>query len=1314
MRRLLSVILTPFIFFVFFSLTPMALAEPTPEAPSGSGTGGDPYRIANIANLYWLTQNSGEWDKYYIQTADIDASDTATWNGNAGFSPIGNGATPFSGSYDGQGSVITGLTIDRSGTDNVGLFGYVNNGAVKNLGVTGANITGRNYVGAVAGYLDGSSTMSCCFSSGSVTGNWYLGGLIGANAATLRNSGSVASVNGSFLVGGAAGTNGGTMTNCYAAGLVTAGSNGGGLTGAGAATNSFWDTETSGQAASGGGTGKTTAEMTDIATFTDTSTVGLTTAWDFVGTPNDDAGTDDWWNMNLIAAKTDNSGYPVPSWWAVTDEPSGSGASGDPYLIATLNNLYWLSEGGGTSVWNTGSYFQQTADIPAKSTAYIHSGRGFSPIGSDAARFSGSYDGQNHEIDQLFINRTSDYFVGLFGYVEDVTFEDLGIAEGNVTGLSSTGMLVGYGDVTDAATITHCYASGQVVGVDIENGAKTGGLIGEYHVLDGETLTLSRDHFSGTVSGSGNVGTGGLAGYLGDASNHGGTANIDQCYSTADVTQTWGVGYVGGLIGRLDCNATVQKCYSTGEITFNSNFYSSTRVGGLIGDCFTNGSTIKNCYSRCNLNNSSNEGYAGGLLGSGSPVTFQNSYSAGKVPVCDEYGGFVGFSNSLLGSTGTPCFWDTQTSGQNVGVGYPSPDPDWLTGENTADMKTQSTFTNWDFTTIWAIDPAKNDGYPYLRETATKVHLSGPANVAPGAVSGAFTLESQSDTDVATDVEGDTVFDLSSNSSGTATFYSDAAGTIEITQLTIAAGTSQSTFYYQDTQSGAPTVTAAYDSGPVDLGSDTHQITVLATYTVTYDANGATSGTAPDDQTKVYDVSLTLQTNTGGLAKTGYGFNGWNTADDGSGDHYDAGGAYTANAAVTLFAEWTGDGYTVTFDKQGGTGGSDSVSATYGSPMPAATAPTRAGYTFGGYYTGTGGSGTQYYTAAMASARNWDLAANTTLYAQWTGDGYTVTFDKQGGTGGSDNVSATYGSAMPAATAPTRAGYTFGGYYTGTGGSGTQYYTAAMASARNWDLAANTTLYAQWTGDGYTVTFDKQGGTGGSDNVSATYGSAMPAATAPTREGYTFGGYYTGTGGSGTQYYTAAMESARNWDLAAEITLFAQWTGDGYTVTFDKQGGTGGSDNVSATYGSPMPAATAPTREGYTFGGYYTGTGGSGTQYYTAAMASAQNWDLAEETTLYAEWTVDEYFVTFDANGGTDPEPDGKWVTYGEPYGALAATTREGYFFTGWFTAATGGTRVTSDTIVSTAEDHTLYAQWSTEPYPAAPVSAIMLLLLQD
>ncbi len=170
-------------------------------------------------------------------------------------------------------------------------------------------------------------------------------------------------------------------------------------------------------------------------------------------------------------------------------------------------------------------------------------------------------------------------------------------------------------------------------------------------------------------------------------------------------------------------------------------------------------------------------------------------------------------------------------------------------------------------------------------------------------------------------------------------------------------------------------------SGTVASFSD---FTGVGSYGVTYNANSATSGTAPAAQAKIKGLDLTLQTNSGSLARTGYTFSGWNTSATGLGTHYDAGGTYSANAAVTLYAEWTADTYTVTLDDQGGAGGSGSVTATYDSAMPSATAPTRDGFTFVGYYTETGGSGTQYYTAAMASARNWDRTSDTTLYAHWT------------------------------------------------------------------------------------------------------------------------------------------------------------------------------------------------------------------------------------------------------------------------------------------------------------------------------------------
>jgi uncharacterized repeat protein (TIGR02543 family) len=93
-----------------------------------------------------------------------------------------------------------------------------------------------------------------------------------------------------------------------------------------------------------------------------------------------------------------------------------------------------------------------------------------------------------------------------------------------------------------------------------------------------------------------------------------------------------------------------------------------------------------------------------------------------------------------------------------------------------------------------------------------------------------------------------------------------------------------------------------------------------ASYTVTYDANGATGGTAPADQTKTQDVALTLATNSGNLARTGFTFAGWNTAANGSGTNYAVGSSYTANAALTLFAKWTSVSSGILYwDNSGGT-----------------------------------------------------------------------------------------------------------------------------------------------------------------------------------------------------------------------------------------------------------------------------------------------------------------------------------------------------------------------------------------------------------
>ena len=546
------------------------------------------------------------------------------------------------------------------------------------------------------------------------------------------------------------------------------------------------------------------------------------------------------------------------------------------------------------------------------------------------------------------------------------------------------------------------------------------------------------------------------------------------------------------------------------------------------------------------------------------------------------------------------------------------------------------------------------------------------------------------------------------------------------------------------------------------------------TYTVTLDKQNGSGG--DDSVTATYDSAMPSAT---APTRTGYTFHGYFTEANGEGTKYynaDMSSAHIwdkANNTTTLYAHWTANSYTVTLDANGGTGGTTSVSATYDSAMPSATAPTRTGYTFTGYYY----NDTQYYDGSMTSTHTWDRASATTLQAHWTINNYTLTydvnggnalspdhksvtyntaygelptptrtgytfvgwytqatggtavssstimgagdvtihahwtaniytvqFDKQSGSGGTASVNATYDSAMPPATAPTRAGYTFGGYYSEASGGGTQYYDADMSSTHNWDINTNpSTLYAKWTVKQYTVNLDKQeGGTGGTSSVTVNYDSAMPSATAPSRTGYTFKGYYSEQNGGGTQYYAEDMNSAHNWDIDTNpSTLYAKWEANKCTINLDKQGGSGGTAYVTGTYDSAMPSATAPSRTGYTFAGYYTLPNGGGTQYYDENMVSVSYWNITTNpSTLYANWTANTYTLNFDVQNGDALSPSTQSVTYDAAYGTLPTPTRYGFAFKGWYTTPNGGsetdTEVLTSDIYSIDGDQTIYAHWNT------------------
>lgn len=325
----------------------------------------------------------------------------------------------------------------------------------------------------------------------------------------------------------------------------------------------------------------------------------------------------------------------------------------------------------------------------------------------------------------------------------------------------------------------------------------------------------------------------------------------------------------------------------------------------------------------------------------------------------------------------------------------------------------------------------------------------------------------------------------------------------------------------------------------------------------------------------------------------------------------------------------------ITFDKDGGKAdvGTNEVQAMLNQDMPEALAPERNHYTFKGYYSERNGNGTKYYDENMNSVTAWDKQTSTILYAYWIPDTYTVTFDKQGGTGGSNSVIASYEQAMPTATAPEKTGYRFlGYYYANPTGTDIQYYDGNMVSVKSWNISRNTTLYAKWDANKYTVILNQDGGIDGQNYCKVKYDEEMPEIQEPHKTGYTFSGYYTEQNGQGTKYYNADMTSAKNWDIDQDnISLYAYWTPTSYTITFDKQGGIGGTDEVDSVYyqGDLPEGLVAPTREGYIFKGFYKSPNGIGKQYYGSEMNAMFYLDVAENITLYAYWDTIVYEITY-------------------------------------------------------------------------------------
>ncbi len=166
----------------------------------------------------------------------------------------------------------------------------------------------------------------------------------------------------------------------------------------------------------------------------------------------------------------------------------------------------------------------------------------------------------------------------------------------------------------------------------------------------------------------------------------------------------------------------------------------------------------------------------------------------------------------------------------------------------------------------------------------------------------------------------------------------------------------------------------------------------------------------------------------------------------------------------------------------------------------------------------------------------------------------------------------------------------------------------------------------------YTVTFESLGAEVPAEpetmSVEPPARTVNNLPTQPEKDGFAFGGWWAEPDGDGSQFFASTT-------VDADITVYAFWFDPStkWTVTLGKAGGEGGTDSVTAIFDQPMPDATAPTKEGELFDGYFSGPNGSGTKYYTASMESARNWDIAAHTQLIANWRPWQIGETGPAGG---------------------------------------------------------------------------------
>ena len=373
----------------------------------------------------------------------------------------------------------------------------------------------------------------------------------------------------------------------------------------------------------------------------------------------------------------------------------------------------------GDLLWN----YVLGADINAATTSGWNAGLGFNPIGTQGNEFKGKFDGLNHTISNLNINRANQYYVGLFGATNNATIQNIGLIQANVRGSWGVGALIGEANSTNTS---NAFSTGQVNGFRL-----VGGLVG----------------FNQNQS------------------------NILSSYSNAQVTAT--NSFAGGLSGANENSSRIENSYATGAVQAQG---SNSNAGGLSGNNYSN-SVIKNSYATGAV---SGINAVGGLLGNNFSSTVENSYATGQVTktLGNEmtFGGLVGRSGGTIKNS----YWNKDTTGQGAAVGDATGTLTQVQGLTTAQMKQGASFVGFNIdgqggtAKVWRI--YEGNTAPLLRSFLTQADISATANQTKaynGQIQGL-------DTTIFTGLDSSKIFSSNSSSKNVGTYnvgyYSNQQG----------------------------------------------------------------------------------------------------------------------------------------------------------------------------------------------------------------------------------------------------------------------------------------------------------------------------------------------------------------------------------------------------------------------------------------------------------------------------------------------------------------------------------------------------------